>query len=223
MESMGDRGASPPPRVLTAFRAYSELDAASRFPTLPGVAKGKDGKTRGRNLKLTPENIAKLCGQIKKGNLVITAVKAVGISYSTFYAWREQGEKDRKAGKRGRYVEFLEEVEHAEAVGEQRLIKNVLEKGGWKGSLEILKRRYRKDWGDKTALTKSDGTDFPVSPIGAPAVNLTINTTAPPDDNPFTGHGTGKPEPAALPGEEDTKTAPGPTLPGAQPPEPPKP
>lgn len=168
---------------------------------------------------MTPENISRLCGQIKKGNLVKTACLAVGISYSTFYAWKEQGEKDREARKRGRYVEFLEELEHAEAVGEQRLVANVLTKGGWKGSLEILKRRYRPEWGDKTALTKSDGSDFPANPLagsGVPSVNLTINTTAPLDDNPFTGVGTGKDAPAHAPGEDD---APAPSPHSPQPPQ----
>jgi len=177
-------------------RPDSELAAPKHSRHASAVGKGKKP---GRNIKMTPEVIERICGQIKRGNYAATAYRAVGVSYTTFYKWKELGEADRAAGKRTRYVEFLEALEHAEAVGEQRLVARVIDKGGWKGALEILKRSRPKTWGDKTALTNADGGNLPVPTAGAAGITLIVNSGAPPDDNPWTGEGTDQPEPTEPP------------------------
>lgn len=139
-------------------------------------------KQAGARLKLTDDLMTRIAGQIKKGNYVRTSCLAVGVSQSTFYAWKAQGETDIKAGKRTKYSAFVEMIDHADAVAQQRLVRTVINEGGWKGSLEILKRRFPKEFGDKTALSNADGS--PLVPSG-PAVAVTFKMDAPADDNPW--------------------------------------
>lgn len=127
--------------------------------------------------------ITRICGQIKKGNFLSTACKASGISQSLFYQWKTKGTEDREAGKRTKAVEFLEAVEHADAVAQQRLLRNVIEKGGWKGSLEVLKRRWPKEWGDKSALMNPDG-----SALAQGGVQFNLTMKQDPEDNPWKDH-----------------------------------
>lgn len=152
-------------------------------------------KKAGRNPKLTEDLISRVCGQIKKGNTIRTACVASGIGETTFFDWKRRGEADRTGkpadgdtpavpAKRTIYVQFVESLEHADAVAQQRLLARVVGMGGWKGAMEILKRRWPKEFGDKTALTNPDGT--PLAPgIGGGNVNVSINCNAPSDDNPW--------------------------------------
>lgn len=144
---------------------------------------GRKGKPMGRKPKLDEITILRICGQIKKGNTIRTAAVACGISQSTFYGWKSQGEADRKDGKTTKYTRFLDEVEHADAVAQQRLLARVLHKAPWKASLEILKRRWPKEFGDKTALTNPDGT--PLAPMGGAPINVSFKFDQPKDDNPW--------------------------------------
>lgn len=149
--------------------------------------------------------MTRIAGQIKKGNHIKTACIACGVGTATFYEWKARGEQDRTgrpatddtpavAPKRTIYVQFLETIEHADAVAQQRLVANVIQKGGWKGSMEILKRRWPKEYGDKTALSNADGT--PLS-IGGPPINVTVKCDAPADDNPWLPDPNAPEEPAA--------------------------
>lgn len=146
------------------------------------MARNRGREKRGRKLKLDENMMARIAGQIKCGNHIKTACVACGIGQTTFYDWKAQGEEDAAAGKRTKYATFLEVINHADAVAQQRLVNRVLKLGGWKGAMEILKRRWPKEYGDKTALSNADGT--PLTP-GGPAVNLTIKCDAPEDDDPW--------------------------------------
>lgn len=90
----------------------------------------------GRPSKLTPELQSELCGLLTDWEPVETACGALGISDSTYYAWRKRGREEqdrlaawpenRKAGKREQarrereapYLEFLEATTRAIAKGE---------------------------------------------------------------------------------------------------------
>lgn len=165
----------------------------------------KTGRPTGKRPKCTEDLMARIAGQIKKGNHIKTACVASGVGVATFYEWKARGEQDRTgkpatddspavAPKRTIYVQFLETIEHADAVAQQRLVSNVIQKGGWKGSMEILKRRWPKEFGDKTALSNADGT--PLS-LGGPPINVTVKCDAPADDDPWLPDPNATEEPAA--------------------------
>lgn len=143
------------------------------------------GKPVGRRSKLDDVMVSRICGQIKKGNTIRTAVVACGIHQATFYEWKAQGEDDRAAKKTTKFTRFLDDVEHADAVAQQRLLAGVLHKAPWKAQLEILKRRWPKEFGDKTALTNPDGTALAGGFGGGPPINVNIRCNAPDGDDPF--------------------------------------
>lgn len=145
----------------------------------------------GRRSKMNDQTIMKVCGWIKRGNTVRASCLIAGIHQDTFYHWKATGEKDRKDGQTTKFSRFLDEVDHAEAVSQNRLINQVLSMGGYKGALEILKRRFPAEFGDKTALMNPDGTALPAT--GGPPISVTIRCDGPAGDNPFIIH------PSALP------------------------
>ncbi len=136
--------------------------------------------------------VARICGQIKKGNTIRTSVVACGIHQATFYEWKAKGEEDRKEGKTTKFSRFLDEVEHADAVAQQRLVARVLKTGPWKAAMEILKRRWPKEFGDKTALTNADGS--PLAPMGGPPINVNFKFNQDEGDDPFTWDETARPK-----------------------------
>lgn len=79
-----------------------------------------------------------------------------GISVQALYKWLDLGRTDRDAGRRSRYVEFLEAVERAEAEARQRMtvvIQRAAVDGDWRAALEYLKRRDREHWGDSVDVS----------------------------------------------------------------------
>ncbi len=181
--------------------ADSFLDSPQGNDNARRVAATERHKKPGKRPKLDEALIKRIAGQVKKGNHLRTSVVACGIGYSTFFKWKEKGEVDRAAGKTTLYSQFLDEMDHADAVAQQRLLRTVIDEGGWKGSLEILKRRWPKEFGDKTALTHGgDGTPIPIAGGAPVTVNFKFDQVE--RDNPW------KLDPSALPPapEDDTPT-----------------
>lgn len=141
----------------------------------------KTTEKKSRRPKLDEERVEKLCAFLRAGNYVKTACAASGISQSTYYAWEAAGKADREAGKRTRYLDFLESIEVATAESEVMLVAEVRKEGG-RGALEVLKRRFRDRWGDKTALEHTGADGVPLPPAGAPPINLTVNMQGAPGD-----------------------------------------
>lgn len=155
------------------------------------MAAKQPAKKSGRKPKINDVVIARICNKIKAGNTLKTACLTAGITYTTFYDWKTKGEIDRKEGRRSKYAEFIDATDHADAVGQARLVANVIKEGGWKGSLEILKRRFPKEFGDKTALSNADGTPIPIA--GGAPVHVTFKFDQPEKDEPW------EIDPSALP------------------------
>lgn len=136
----------------------------------------KPEKKAGRPPKLDVERVERLCQYLRAGNYIKTACAGAGISQSLYHNWHSTGCDDREAGRKTKFVEFLERIEEASAEAEIMLVAEVRKAGG-KGALEVLKRRFRDRWGDKALMEHSgpDGTPIPTS--SAP-INLVI-TMAP--------------------------------------------
>lgn len=110
----------------------------------------------GRRSKLTPEVQEKICEYVRQGLTYEIAARAAGISESTFYRWRERGEKARG----GKFREFWEALKRAEAEAEQRLVERILSASSdtWQAAAWILERRYPDRWGRKDRVKHE--TDF---------------------------------------------------------------
>lgn len=113
----------------------------------------------GRKTKLTPELQEEIIKYIEAGNYAKDACKAVGIGRSTYYYWKEQGEKAEKkleegkklSDKENEFLDFLDTTRQAEAEGELNIFLEICQqvKKDWRAGMEILGRKYPKRWGRK--------------------------------------------------------------------------
>lgn len=125
-----------------------------------------------------------------------SACRAAGIGTTTLHVWKKKGEaeialveawdaedpKTRKPKTRpalGEFGLFVEAVEAAEASAEAKLVRAVKKKT----PLEILKRRFPKQWGDRK-LVALEGTEDgpPIKNEGGPPVVVKL-TFQDPDDS----------------------------------------
>lgn len=74
-----------------------------------------------RSTKLTPAVEDAICEAVKHGASYRAAALAAGVSERTLHAWRERG----RAAKSGRFLQFLQRLEAAEAEGECIATKQV--------------------------------------------------------------------------------------------------
>lgn len=166
--------------------------------------------------KLTRKMIDDVAHQIEQGNFVAVACRKVGISRQTFYDWREKGEDARKEGKhRSIYVRFLDRIEIAEAEAEAALVEKVMKTK--RGPLEILKRRFRKRWGDKVVneMTGPDGR--PLEDAGSQNIEVHVHLDGQ-DDDPWNDLAAEEAAAAEGPGPPARKNHPPVTPPKPRPP-----
>ena len=69
----------------------------------------------GRPTRLTKQLTAKICDLIGEGHTFEHCCRKVGISRTTFFVWRQKG----KAQENGKYRDFMNKVQDAEAVALQ--------------------------------------------------------------------------------------------------------
>ncbi|NLA45469.1 MAG: hypothetical protein GX869_07490 [Candidatus Cloacimonetes bacterium] len=102
---------------------------------------------RKSNLKLNQELIKKVCGYIKTGNYIETSCRACGITAKTYYEWIKKAEIKPNSI----YGMFSKAIEEAEAEAEIALELEIRKKvpEDWRAGDTILKKRFRKRWGDK--------------------------------------------------------------------------
>ena len=97
-----------------------------------------------RPTKLTPELQTKVCALIEAGNYAETACACAGISSSTFYSWRQRGEREEA----GEYADFAAAVDEAEAQAERKAV--VMVQMGMRDdprlAMTFLERRFPKRW-----------------------------------------------------------------------------
>ena len=101
----------------------------------------------GRKSKLTPEVQERICQYVRQGLTYEIAARAAGVSETTFYRWKQRGERS----KRGKYREFWEALKRAESEAEQVLVRRILAASNdtWQAAAWMLERRYPERWGRK--------------------------------------------------------------------------
>ncbi len=111
----------------------------------------------GRPCKLlTPEIGIQILELVKAGNYAKVAAVASGISERTYYNWIAIGEEHVETVEDGGtvpeslqlYVDFLQSLKEAEAIGETLLVMDALTRGnGWQAPMTVLERKYPERWG----------------------------------------------------------------------------
>lgn len=115
-------------------------------------------KALGKPTILNKEMIDELCRIIKDGNWAITACNIVGIGESTFYSWKDKGERDIQNNTNSIYKEFVEALKKADAEAESKVVKRFYNEATNPGSFvapaTYLERRYPERWGrrDRTII-----------------------------------------------------------------------
>jgi hypothetical protein len=106
--------------------------------------------TRGRKTKRTPEVEKIIIDALSIGLSIDDACAYARINQDTFHTWKKA------------FSDFSESCTRAEmlliARSAARLSKEVNNQDGdWKSALEVLKRRRRNDWSERTEVTGKDG------------------------------------------------------------------
>jgi hypothetical protein len=127
-----------------------------------------------------------------------SACFAAGMGRTTLHEWKTKGKanldamdvwevtapeaREGKAPKLDEFGKFLIDCEAAEAKAESKLVRAVTRKT----PLEILKRRFPKQWGDRK-LVALEGTEDgpPIKSEGGPPVVVQLNFTDPDDEDLF--------------------------------------
>lgn len=106
----------------------------------------------GRPTKYSLDLQKRICDKLKRGCSRTAAVGTSGIDYVTFLSWMANNSI------------FSNAVHDAESVAEELVTNRLFEEatnpnGDWRATVEFLKRRRNKDWGDqtKTELTGVNG------------------------------------------------------------------
>jgi hypothetical protein len=130
-------------------------------PALQTLA-GKPAKKSGRPPKLTPELIEKIADVVRAGNYIDTAAVFCGVSKASLHDWMKRGHEQ----KRGRYRDFLDAMEQAQATADVRDHANITKAGGrdWRASAEHLRLRHPNRYAKKTVdVGNADGKAFGVT------------------------------------------------------------
>jgi hypothetical protein len=160
-------------------------------PTVKKKTAKKRGKGRPSKLAATRPKILRALGDAIP---IRSACLAAGIGPSTLHLWRTKGAEEIVAlnawenadpktrgpePKLTEYGEFEIAVEVAEAKAEAKLVRAVQKKK----PLEILKRRFPKQWGDRK-LVALEGTDDgpPIKNEGGPPVIVNLTFEDPDDE-----------------------------------------
>ena len=101
----------------------------------------------GRQTKLTSQKQEEIIKLIKMGAYHNVACECSDIDYSTFRRWIQKGEVE----KTGKYREFRDALQQAEAHAEIRMITiwQGQVKDDWKAAQAFLERRFPDRWGRK--------------------------------------------------------------------------
>lgn len=115
-------------------------------------------KGPGRKTLLDEERARIITEALENGVAAKHAVRAADIDESTYYNWLRRGreERDRQVAgldpneNESQYLQFVQSVEKAEAVGATRHMENISQNalnGTWQASAWILERRFPHEYG----------------------------------------------------------------------------
>lgn len=123
---------------------------------------GAHSGNAGRRSKLTRELITSLEKSIRLGAFWEDAAVAVGITRTTLYRWREQGEADLEHGRETLAAEFCDAITRASAAAEHDAARAVLMAGrwqDWRAAAWYLERRNPARWGKRLEVTHDGKVD----------------------------------------------------------------
>jgi len=167
------------------------------FAFMPPAKKAARKKAKPRKTKVASHR-GRILRAIGDAIPLRSACYAAGIGRTTLHEWKTKGkanldaldrwevtdEKDRegKAPKLDEFGKFLIDCEAAEARAEAKLVRAVTRKT----PLEILKRRFPKQWGDRK-LVALEGTEDgpPIKSEGGPPVVVKLTFENPDDEDLF--------------------------------------
>ena len=94
----------------------------------------------------------KILNQIRKGTSPPTAARLNGLSDDAFYDWLHMGQINDQSDVDSSYRQFYLDVMAADASVEAGLTSKLMKAAetDWKAALEILARRYSRNWSQKT-------------------------------------------------------------------------
>ena len=125
----------------------------------------------GRAYKFTEETAEKLINGARDGLHKQVCAWGAGVSPRTLEYWLEAGEEDEAS----KFCEFARAFRAAEAEAEERLTKRLADlacgeaDGNHQPTVEFLKRRWPKRWGDRAALEHSGPEGGPLRHEVTPA------------------------------------------------------
>lgn len=108
--------------------------------------------------KLTADLQDRICELIRAGVPIDVASRALGISETTYHAWRERGKKKGRANKPHR--DFLAATDTARAESEANLVAQITRqtKTSWRAAAWLLEHRHPERWvPEKPATDDGDG------------------------------------------------------------------
>ena len=145
--------AVPKPAVKSPIKAPVSISVAKQENGRKLAKSILDGKNYGDtnvHCLLTPERKAIICEFIRNGNYKGVAVRAAGISDSTYSLWMHNAKLAEEAGatvENNIYMDFRAAVRKAEADGQVELVETVRKAAAqtrdrWQPAAWLLERRY---------------------------------------------------------------------------------
>jgi transposase len=104
--------------------------------------------------KFTQRRRTAIIRKIREGSYIEVAARSNGIAPKTFYEWMKRGEAEGAEEHDPEYHEFANAVRDAEAAGEAKAAKQILEQGkaDAKHLQWWLERKYPERWGRREAV-----------------------------------------------------------------------
>jgi transposase-like protein len=99
----------------------------------------------GRSTKLSPARRAVILESLKKGRSIQATASLAGVNKSTIYRWLKRARKGDEA-----FIEFLEQIEYAQAQFEAEAVDAIRKKGkegAWQAYAWMLERKHPDRWG----------------------------------------------------------------------------
>ena len=127
-------------------------------------------KKLGRPTLLDEDRLNRITEALENGTAARHAIRAAGVTHTTYYNWLERGRKERDRRNANLpedptetpFLDFLDAVEKAEAVAATSHMQNIAQtalNGTWQASAWILERRFPRDYGrfDRNEVSGPDG------------------------------------------------------------------
>ena len=164
LASRSQSAPKPESQLVRNKAASSSATPHSRSGTLIGEADEQRARREGvaanhrhrggRPLKLTPALVDVMVDLIEGGNPPRRAAVLLRVSEATYHRWMKKGAEQR----RGKFREFRDRIQAAQAMGEAHLVSIVRESANTdpRLALQMLSRMNREDWAVNPPAKRTD-------------------------------------------------------------------